>query len=592
MFKIFKTAWNSSDKKLLPLLLILLPALLSSELVTHTVQSGDTLYNISKRYDVTIAQIKELNGLTDDTIRLGQVLKIKDTDRLAAVTIQPEGKTSLPADKLSADLGAPYFSVAIDSEGRWTNPRRIPSDALFAEDADGSRYYAGVLSQNMSFGNNKLQSRLSDEQNMDGILADTWLACQNPDGSWRWAKNFALVKAGTGLALAVSGSGSVYAAGLFDQELEIDDQKLEAGGPSDLFLAKFDSSGELLWLKKGLSSGGISSPVLSLNPDGNIFLGGEFSGTLSFDDAENSSFGESDLFVTMLDPLGSRIWTATTGSNKEEKLLKMDLTGDGGILVHGSTQGSFKIGANRLGEHADSAGNRFFLAKINPDGNWAWGSPIQQLGNQCICSHFSSDTEGNTWFCDNSYSSSKSHAIYTGGMMVNSQLTMLNSHGKKVWSKSISGSDVSIDWMSAGPNSGIFVSGSFQGSLNLGDCKLDSGSQTAQYYAYFDSKGNCLWARKWLGTNLYFNKVLSSGELYLVGKHKQYIDTGSAPYYFELGDGDLLVSKLDSEGNWIWVSWADSRVSPDLLRLDIDRLDNLRIWGYNPGEMLFSPVKP
>ena len=78
----------------------------------------------------------------------------------------------------------------------------------------------------------------------------------------------------------------------------------------------------------------------------------------------------------------------------------------------------------------------------------------------------------------------------------------------------------------------------------------------------------------------------------MVGKHQQYIDTGSTPHYFEMGDGDLLVTQLDSEGNWIWVSRADSKVSPDLLRLDFDRLDMLRIWGYNPGEMLFSPVKP
>ncbi len=577
---------------LLWLLITLIPAILSAELVTHRVESGDTLYNISKRYDVTIEQIKELNSLSDNTIKLGQILKIKETDRLAAVTIQPEGKVNLPTDKLLADNGAPNFSVGIDSEGRWTNPRRIPSDALFAEDAAGSRYYAGILSQNMSFGNAKLQSRLSPEQSKDGILADTWLACQNPDGSWRWAKNFALVKAGSGLALAVGGSGSVYAAGLFDQQIEIDTQKLEASGPSDLFLAKFDSSGILLWLKRGISSGGISSPVLNLNQDGNIFLGGEFSGTLSFDDAENTSAGESDLFVTMFDPLGSQIWTATTGSDKAEKLIKMDLAGDGGILVYGSSQGSFKIEGSKLGETPDSGGNKLFLARIDPSGKWAWGTRVQQLETLCLCEHFSSDLDGNTWFCDNSYSDSKNHPIYIGGMSVNSHLTMINPQGRTVWSKKLMGSDVSIDWMSASSSSGILISGSFLGSLSLGDFKLESGAEKAQYYAYFDNKGNCLWARKWLGTNLYFSKAATSGELYLVGKHKHYIDTGGQPYYLEQGDGDLIIARLDNDGSWIWVSRADSNVSPELFKLDFDRMSNLRVWGYNPGEMLFSPVKP
>lgn len=44
--------------------------------VTHTVQKGDTLYGLSKRYSVSISQIKEWNGMTDENIKLGQELII------------------------------------------------------------------------------------------------------------------------------------------------------------------------------------------------------------------------------------------------------------------------------------------------------------------------------------------------------------------------------------------------------------------------------------------------------------------------------------------------------------------------------------
>jgi LysM repeat protein len=44
--------------------------------VTHTVQKGDTLYGLSKRYNVSISQIKEWNGMTDENIKLGQELII------------------------------------------------------------------------------------------------------------------------------------------------------------------------------------------------------------------------------------------------------------------------------------------------------------------------------------------------------------------------------------------------------------------------------------------------------------------------------------------------------------------------------------
>ncbi len=43
----------------------------------HTVGSGDTLYNISKRYNTSVADIKRLNGLTNNIISIGQRLRVK-----------------------------------------------------------------------------------------------------------------------------------------------------------------------------------------------------------------------------------------------------------------------------------------------------------------------------------------------------------------------------------------------------------------------------------------------------------------------------------------------------------------------------------
>jgi LysM repeat protein len=42
----------------------------------HTVTAGDTLFNIAKRYGVTVESIRVLNGLKDDQIQLGQLLQI------------------------------------------------------------------------------------------------------------------------------------------------------------------------------------------------------------------------------------------------------------------------------------------------------------------------------------------------------------------------------------------------------------------------------------------------------------------------------------------------------------------------------------
>ena len=43
---------------------------------THTVQAGDTLFRIAKNNRLTLSELKALNGLTSNNIRVGQVLKV------------------------------------------------------------------------------------------------------------------------------------------------------------------------------------------------------------------------------------------------------------------------------------------------------------------------------------------------------------------------------------------------------------------------------------------------------------------------------------------------------------------------------------
>ena len=43
---------------------------------THRVQKGDTLYSLSKRYNTTVEELKKINGLKDNSLKINQTLNI------------------------------------------------------------------------------------------------------------------------------------------------------------------------------------------------------------------------------------------------------------------------------------------------------------------------------------------------------------------------------------------------------------------------------------------------------------------------------------------------------------------------------------
>jgi hypothetical protein len=73
----------------------------------YEVKRGDALILIGKKFSMTVAQIKTFNGLKDDKIRAGQILKIPTLAELSAMTppAPKQKRAETPESKLSSETG-------------------------------------------------------------------------------------------------------------------------------------------------------------------------------------------------------------------------------------------------------------------------------------------------------------------------------------------------------------------------------------------------------------------------------------------------------------------------------------------------------
>lgn len=61
-----------------------------ADAATHTVQKGDTLYSIAKKYDLTVDKLKSLNNLSTTIIKIDQVLNVSADEATAQEEEQSE----------------------------------------------------------------------------------------------------------------------------------------------------------------------------------------------------------------------------------------------------------------------------------------------------------------------------------------------------------------------------------------------------------------------------------------------------------------------------------------------------------------------
>lgn len=69
----------------------------------HTVEAGQTLFSIAKKYGVSVDEVKRWNNLADNTVKVGQVLTVGASTPKAAQTAKSDASESVVAPKTEAN---------------------------------------------------------------------------------------------------------------------------------------------------------------------------------------------------------------------------------------------------------------------------------------------------------------------------------------------------------------------------------------------------------------------------------------------------------------------------------------------------------
>jgi hypothetical protein len=144
---------------------------------------------------------------------------------------------------------------------------------------------------------------------------DFFLASYTLDGDPEWvvaAGGGTLVSKNTdwdlGSDLQIDQQGNIYVCGVFGAGAVFGRDTLKAQGVQDLFVAKYNPLGDLIWIKP---FGGNSEMVnmehameMVVNDRGDCYITGYFSGDLFIDDQQLQSQGQTSIFILALDASG------------------------------------------------------------------------------------------------------------------------------------------------------------------------------------------------------------------------------------------------------------------------------------------------
>lgn len=392
--------------------------------------------------------------------------------------------------------------------------------------------------------------------------------------------------------------GHLYVAGGFGGTAVFGNDTLVSKGMYDIFLVKYDQSGNVLWAK---SAGGDFDDLaygVAVSTTGNIYFTGyirQSSQPIVFgNDTLHSNW--MNTFLAKFDQFGNPVFAKASNSD-DDAGYEITLDSKENIYITGHCTSEFSIDNLSLSNNGN-----IFVCKLNSAGQPVWGiktgNNYSNLPRDIICD------QNNNVLVTGNYRGS----VTWGSLTFNSLgvwddifLTKLDANGNVLWAKSYG--DQNYNWaggIACDNQNSVYLSGSFSGpNFNFGQYAANNSNPGTDdmLLAKLDASGNEQWVKtaggsKWDGaTKIACDK---SGNVYVTGCFESSPASFGAFTFTNncLGYNgvDIFVAKYNSNGiplNVVSVGGSDHDELGQSIA--IDRYDNIYTAGcFRSSQIVFG----
>lgn len=291
---------------------------------------------------------------------------------------------------------------------------------------------------------------------------------------------------------------------------------------------------------------------IALDENENIFITGIFDGTfyrLGTDTLANSNDGTQDIFVAKFDSSGNPIWAKSSGGIYDDYSNSVAVDTMGNCYITGRYRNS-SISFDSI-TLTNTGFDNFFIAKFNPQGLTQWaknsvGSSVQmgvstgtdEIGNVYVTGSFSSPT-----ITFGSYSLN-----LTGALNYDIFLVKYDTNGNVLWAKSAGGTSNDFAYcIAVDKNGDSYISGTFMGNFVISSTTLSAFASKDVYIAKHDNNGNMMWAKGFGGNSIEECNGISvdkNGNLFTTGTFGSSSIIFDAITLIKTGFYDVFISKL------------------------------------------------